>query len=461
MGRSAESNADIPPRSGGVGAQVRWLRLLGWVAFSALTLGWGWFQGWSKIGTLPTFWIAVCALATTAEFIFVASRLGQADSRDHASIDWAAAFFSYACCCCLVAAANAPVQLASAAWLIGLVAHRIHSPIVQRRLLPELVALWAALAIGCVFRSDQTPIFAIVLLGLIASALLVSLRAGIHAQLATQTPPLKEGEIGPHTQEGDPSWAQQDSILHDLSNAMTASLFMVRDLSRALDKGTDPGLHRARRLSQELVGELSQIGEHIVSSRNSVRLQPIIGATITLPEPVKRCVEIIARLYPDVQCHVECDEAASDAAISTIGGATTVKRILENLLINACQAERTAPEKKVVCRIAVAENSVVLTVEDNGPGFPRVVLDTFPSPMVSTKAQGTGIGLYSCHQMITRDGGTLAISNPSTGGARASISWPKSAAPRTTDNFDPQSEISISGTRARLSERVIVAAEKR
>jgi len=244
---------------------------------------------------------------------------------------------------------------------------------------------------------------------------------------------------------------------------MTASLFMVRDLSRALDKGTDPGLHRARRLSQELVGELSQIGEHIVSSRHSVRLQPIIGATITLLDPVQRCVEMIERLYPNVHCRIECDKSATAAAISTIGGAATLKRILENLLINACQAERSAAEKQVVCRIAVADDSVVLTVEDNGRGFPKLVLDSFPSPMVSTKAQGTGIGLYSCHQMVKRDGGTLGISNTFTGGARITIAWPRSDGARNPSDSVDETEVSISGTRPcpNPSERAIVTAEKR
>ncbi len=203
---------------------------------------------------------------------------------------------------------------------------------------------------------------------------------------------------------------------------------MVRDLSRALDKGTEPGLRRARSLSQELVGELSQIGEHIMSSRQSVRLQPIVGATICLVEPVEHCVELVARLYPDVKCRVECDESASEARVSIIGGASTLKRILENLVINACQAERHGANKETVCRIAAADDTVTLTVEDNGLGFPNVVLESYPSPKVSTKAQGSGIGLYSCHQLVTRDGGTLTISNPSSGGARVTISWPKATA---------------------------------
>ena len=86
-----------------------------------------------------------------------------------------------------------------------------------------------------------------------------------------------------------------------------------------------------------------------------------------------------------------------------IGGEATLKRIVENLVINACHAERGSAPEKMVCRVAIVDDTVILTVEDNGVGFPRIVLDSYPSPKVSTKAQGSGIGLYSCHQLVKRD----------------------------------------------------------
>lgn len=256
-----------------------------------------------------------------------------------------------------------------------------------------------------------------------------------------------ETEVAPR--DSEQSWAQHDSTLHDLSNAMTASLFMVRDLSRALDKGTEPSLTRARSLSQELVRELSQIGEHIRSSRQSVRLQPIVGAAINLSEPLGRCVALVARLYPDVRCRVDCGPGASDVMVSMIGGEATLKRIVENLVINACQSERGSTPKEIVCRVAIADDTVILTVEDNGVGFPRIVLESYPSPKVSTKAQGSGIGLYSCHQLVKRDGGTLAISNLDSGGARVTVKWPLVVVTPQPTSAVKDSDVMISGTRTR------------
>jgi signal transduction histidine kinase len=364
------------------------------------------------------------------------------------AIGYVAVFTSYLGASLFVSATTSPVQLISVAWLMWLVGRGPCNWGLPRRQMPELVAMWMALALSCTAKSNDTPILAIVGIGILGTALSISLGAFLSASHPTQ--PLQSGENDPTvTQvETEPLWAQQDSILHDLSNAMTASLFMVRDLSRALDKGTEPGLRRARSLSQELVGELSQIGEHIASSRQSVRLQPVDSATIFLVAPAERCLQQVARQYPNVHCRFECDEPASEAQICLSGGAATLKRILENLVINACQAERSTAEKEATCRICATDSTVTLTVEDNGSGFPNVVLNSFPSPRVSTKAQGSGMGLYSCHQLVVRDGGTLNISNPGAGGARVTISWPRTAAARQAAvSGREDSEIAMSGTR--------------
>ena len=364
-------------------------------------------------------------------------------------LGWASALLSYAGASIFIATTTRPLQLVSVAFLMWLIAaHRGRDTTTG---LPwrDLGALWMALALGSLACSKETPLVTLLLVGIVGSAVTLTLSAMGKIAGTERSAALDRSETEAAPRDSEQSWAQHDSTLHDLSNAMTASLFMVRDLSRALDKGTEPSLTRARSLSQELVRELSQIGEHIRSSRQSVRLQPIVGAAINLVEPLGRCVELVARLYPDVRCRVDCAASASDAMVSMIGGEATLKRIVENLVINACQAERGSAPKEIVCRVAIVDDTVILTVEDNGVGFPRIVLDSYPSPKVSTKAQGSGIGLYSCHQLVKRDGGILTISNLDSGGARVTVGWPLVVVSPQPTSAVKDSDVMISGTRTR------------
>jgi hypothetical protein len=81
------------------------------------------------------------------------------------------------------------------------------------------------------------------------------------------------------------------------------------------------------------------------------------------------------------------------------------------------------------------------------------VLEAHPSARISTKAQGSGIGLYSCHQLVKRDGGTLKISNRSVGGARVTITWPRASEPVDVNSAAQRSEVMISGTRTRPTDQ--------
>ena len=243
---------------------------------------------------------------------------------------------------------------------------------------------------------------------------------------------------------------------------MTASLFMVRDLRRALEKGAEPNLQRALRLSQDLSVELSQMSDHIKSSRQSVRLQLSTGSPVSLVHPVQQCIEHVSRLYPDVTCRVQCELSEDQAHVNIVGGTATLKRIVENLVINACQAQSAAQDKQVDCHIKQVDRAIAFTVSDNGPGFPQVVLDSHPSPLVSTKSNGSGIGLYSCHQLVKRDGGTLSIANRGTGsGACVTVTWPQ--VPVAVDATPGTSDSRRSGTRTRPSGHELGAkiAEKR
>ena len=92
-----------------------------------------------------------------------------------------------------------------------------------------------------------------------------------------------------------------------------------------------------------------------------------------------------------------------------------------------------------------------------------MILDLHPSPLVSTKSGGSGIGLYSCHQLVKRDGGKLKISNRESGGARVTVAWPQAAAGVGIAQNSSESEIKTSGTRTRLGDETLEAhiADKR
>jgi two-component system, NtrC family, sensor histidine kinase HydH len=88
---------------------------------------------------------------------------------------------------------------------------------------------------------------------------------------------------------------------------------------------------------------------------------------------------------------------------------------LMNLVINAMQAV----EKKGRIEVSVrrAEEAIRVRVCDDGPGIPAEKLGSIFDPYFTTKAEGSGLGLWIAQQIATAHGGSLQAQNGPVRGA--------------------------------------------
>lgn len=97
-------------------------------------------------------------------------------------------------------------------------------------------------------------------------------------------------------------------------------------------------------------------------------------------------------------------------------------RVIVNLCTNAFDAMREkltnnngqttdGYEPKLTVRTQLHNNSIVLEIEDNGPGIPGAIKDKIMQPFFTTKkgTAGTGLGLSITNDIIKAQGGTLEI----------------------------------------------------
>ncbi len=98
--------------------------------------------------------------------------------------------------------------------------------------------------------------------------------------------------------------------------------------------------------------------------------------------------------------------------------------LLQRLLVNALDNARRAVDVHGEITVSVtletrAEGEwLVIAVEDDGPGFPGTVLDHLFQPFVTTRPDGTGLGLVIMREVCRLHCGDLAVGNRPEGGAR-------------------------------------------
>ena len=70
------------------------------------------------------------------------------------------------------------------------------------------------------------------------------------------------------------------------------------------------------------------------------------------------------------------------------------------------------------------KNHIILSIEDNGPGFSADILKKAFEPYVTTKSHGTGLGLAIVKKIIEEHEGAIAIENIKNSGALIKIQLP-------------------------------------
>lgn len=134
--------------------------------------------------------------------------------------------------------------------------------------------------------------------------------------------------------------------------------------------------------------------------------------------------------------HIEFSISAPHRAVDIAVDEGSARRIIDAILSNAVHL--CSYEGHVFVHIAIRGSSVVLTVDDDGPGFPQDYFQRQFQPyphkvaVKSNEAKAAfGYGLAVAKRAADHCGATISIANQTDGGARASVIFPmlsKSAA---------------------------------
>ena len=112
------------------------------------------------------------------------------------------------------------------------------------------------------------------------------------------------------------------------------------------------------------------------------------------------------------------DRIQRDAAIVSDVG---LQQMLWNILDNALEASRSRVEMEAT----LFEDALVLTVRDDGPGFPPEMIERIGKPYQSSKgAPGRGLGLFLAVNVARTLGGTITAYNEPGGGAAVTVTLP-------------------------------------
>lgn len=194
-------------------------------------------------------------------------------------------------------------------------------------------------------------------------------------------------------------------LAHEIRNPLTAINVRLFTLQKSLSKGTSQ--HSDAELIRNEIDRLEQILKNFLklSRPSEPRLAPLTA------EPTLR--EVHDLLAPQLKRLSIALRMEALSPVPFLADPLQLKQVLINLIQNA--ADSIGSRGTITLRARHADRrvggrpvqTVVLEVEDTGPGIEPEVQERLFDPFFSTKENGTGLGLAIAAKIIDQHKGTL------------------------------------------------------
>lgn len=205
-------------------------------------------------------------------------------------------------------------------------------------------------------------------------------------------------------------------VAHELNNPLDATLRCVR-LTRDRVNG-DVEAHEYLDLAESGLTRMADIVQNLLTfSRNAAVEQ----APQALADLISEAVASVSLALGDAAPEFRRDVRTGVEHIPVPRG---LHQVVTNLLRNACDA--AGPDLPIVVRARQQDDTLLIEVEDRGPGIPEDIRPRIFEPFFTTKApgQGTGLGLPLSARLVEKFGGHLGIVCPSHGGTVVHVVLP-------------------------------------
>ena len=194
-------------------------------------------------------------------------------------------------------------------------------------------------------------------------------------------------------------------LAHELKNPLTpimASMDVIR---------------RARRLDRDDFDEIleEQATAVVEEVQRLKELADSFARFARLPDPKPERLDLaqildgVLALYASEDTDTAITRAYAAGVEPMYADRTQVQTALTNLVKNAVEAvDEGGGSRRLLVSLRDAEEDVVLSIHDSGPGIAASVADRLFTPYVSTKgSRGTGLGLALVHRIALEHGGTV------------------------------------------------------
>ena len=197
------------------------------------------------------------------------------------------------------------------------------------------------------------------------------------------------------------------SIAHEVKQPIAAMATNAAAALRWLG-AQPPNLEEAREALGRIVETTHRTGDVIDRIRTIIAKAPPRKDCFDINEAIREVIELTRG--EAVRTGVSMQTYLADGLPFILGDRIQLQQVVLNLIINAVEAMSTiadAPRELVISTRLAEPSSVLVSVQDSGPGLAPATLGHLFDAFYTTKPTGLGMGLSICRSIIESHGGRL------------------------------------------------------
>ncbi len=206
-----------------------------------------------------------------------------------------------------------------------------------------------------------------------------------------------------------------DGIAHELRTPLVRLRYRL-EMSDRLSAEESQALNRD-------VSQLEGLIEELLTYARLDRPQTVLNLTeIDLPLWLEERIDDVRFIHPEREIALDIPQQTLTCRVDL----RLMERVLDNLVNNALRYS----EQRLHIALAITDDKVTLSVDDDGPGIPEEERSRVFEPFVRLDPSrdratgGCGLGLAIVYSIAAAMNGEASVQNSPLGGARLSFSWP-------------------------------------
>jgi two-component system NtrC family sensor kinase len=209
------------------------------------------------------------------------------------------------------------------------------------------------------------------------------------------------------------------TVAHEINNPLFGILTNARLARKAIDQSPqldDAGKSKIGNKLAIIERESNRCGEIVKNLLMFSRQAPPRFELVPLDAVVERTLSLVRHSY-QLQ-NIQLDVSLEHHGAQIQGDAGQLQQMLLVLLVNASEALQGISGAQVCLSTRLDNQTVVISVKDNGPGIPEDVRERIFEPFFTTKQEGprTGLGLAIALGILEQHQGSIQVqSEPGKG----------------------------------------------